>query len=212
MLQDQTTIKEQGQMYLLAGDLSDQNMQINVSISRLGERVLDHDLRMAIGDFTTLCANLNQGSGGFPGGKVPDDQREGAIEQLRRQTVRMTDAYVVLTGLLGMHLRRELDRRHLVAPPSGEVAARVNTFVTWIFAGVGVALGAAVPTLFSNVLTWIRRLGASIFERLQPAERYNDLQIASWAVEVIGKRENPDDPVVLQVEGSRGSSLVQSIR
>jgi hypothetical protein len=34
----------------------------------------------------------------------------------------------------------------------------------------------------------------------------------NWAVEVVGKRENPDDPVVLKVSGDRGRSLVQSIK
>lgn len=77
----------------------------------------------------------------------------------------------------------------------------MNSFITWLFAGIGVALGAAVPTLFSNVLSGLRRIGASLVDRLQPAERYNDLHIPSWAVEV-----------VLKVDGGRGYSLVQSIR
>jgi hypothetical protein len=38
-------------------------------------------------------------------------------------------------------------------------------------------------------------------ERLQPAERYNSPHLATWNVEVIGKREDPEDPVTLNVKG-----------
>jgi len=41
MLQDEETIKQFGQVYLLAGDLSDQAMQITVSFQRLRSRILD---------------------------------------------------------------------------------------------------------------------------------------------------------------------------
>jgi hypothetical protein len=88
----------------------------------------------------------------------------------------------------------------------------VSTFVTWIFAGAGVALGSAAPSFVSSTLSWTRKAGARLVDRLQPTERYNSLHLATWAVEVIGPRENPDDPVVLKVEGSRGTNLVQSIR
>jgi hypothetical protein len=88
----------------------------------------------------------------------------------------------------------------------------VSTFVTWIFAGAGVAVGSAAPSLVSSTLSWTRKAGARLINRLEPAERYNSLNLADWAVEVIGPRENPDDPVVLKVKGSRGTSLEQSIR
>jgi len=88
----------------------------------------------------------------------------------------------------------------------------MNTFVTWLFAGVGVALGSAAPTLVSSVLSWMRKVGSGLIDRMQPKERYNSLHLATWAVEVIGPREDPDDPVVLKVEGNRGTDLVQSIR
>jgi len=88
----------------------------------------------------------------------------------------------------------------------------VNTFVTWLFAGVGVAVGSAAPSFVSSALSWIRRVGARLVNRLQPTERYNSLHLTTWAVEVTGRRENPDDPVVLKLEGDRGRSLVQSIR
>lgn len=88
----------------------------------------------------------------------------------------------------------------------------MNTFVTWLFAGFGVALGSAAPSFVSSALSWTRKVRARLVDRLEPTERYNSLHLTTWAVEVIGRRENPDDPVVLKVEGSRGTDLVQSIR
>jgi hypothetical protein len=88
----------------------------------------------------------------------------------------------------------------------------VNTFVTWLFAGAGVALGSAAPSFVSSALSWIRKVGARLVDRLEPAQRYNSLHLTTWAVEVIGQRENPDDPVVLKVEGDRGTDLARSIR
>ncbi len=88
----------------------------------------------------------------------------------------------------------------------------MNTFATWLFAGTGVALGAALPTLVARAWGLVRTAWTRLVQRLQPAERYNSLHLTTWAVEVIGQRGDPDDPVVLKVEGSRGTSLVQSIR
>jgi hypothetical protein len=88
----------------------------------------------------------------------------------------------------------------------------VNTFVTWLFAGTGVALGAALPALVARGWGLLGTAGTWLVERLQPAEHYNSLHLATWAVEVVGQRGDPDDPVVLKVEGSRRTSLVQSIR
>lgn len=88
----------------------------------------------------------------------------------------------------------------------------MNTFVTWLFAGVGVALGSAVPSFVSSGLSWMRKVGAWLVDRVQPTERYNSLHLATWAVEVVGVRENPDDPVVLKVEGNRATALEQRIR
>jgi hypothetical protein len=62
-----------------------------------------------------------------------------------------------------------------------------------LFAGIGVAPGFAVPSFVSNALSWLRKAGSGLVERLQPAERYNSLDLATWAVEVAVKRENSDD-------------------
>ena len=88
----------------------------------------------------------------------------------------------------------------------------MNTFVTWLFAGVGVALGSAAPSFVSSALSWMRKIRARLVDRLQPTEHYNSLHLKTWAIEVVRPRENPDDPVVLKVEGGRGTDLVQSIR
>jgi hypothetical protein len=88
----------------------------------------------------------------------------------------------------------------------------VNNFGTWLFAGTGVALGSALPALIARGWRWLRMTTSALAARLQPSEHYNSLHLASWAVEVIGQREHPDDPVVLNVEGQRGRSLVQSIQ
>jgi hypothetical protein len=87
----------------------------------------------------------------------------------------------------------------------------VNSFTTWLFAGLGVAVGSAMPTLITTVLGWLRRARAWLADRLQPAGHYNSLHLATWEVELVGKRENPDDPVVPDVRGSRGTSLAQHI-
>jgi hypothetical protein len=88
----------------------------------------------------------------------------------------------------------------------------VSTFVTWLFAGTGVALGAALPALVARAWGLVKTAWARLVSRLQPTERYNSLHLVNWAVEVIGKREKPNDPVVLKVSGDRARSLVQSIR
>jgi hypothetical protein len=88
----------------------------------------------------------------------------------------------------------------------------MSTFTTWLFAGTGVALGAALPALVARGWGLVRTAGARLVQRLQPAERYDSLGLANWAVGVIGQRDDPDDPVVLKVSGGRGYSLVQSIK
>jgi hypothetical protein len=88
----------------------------------------------------------------------------------------------------------------------------MNTFGTWLFAGIGVAVGTAVPTIVTSAVGWLRKASAWLVSVLEPAEHYNSLHLTTWLVEVVGQRENPDDPVVLKVEGDRGRSLVESIQ
>jgi hypothetical protein len=114
IMQDQATIKNQGQIFLLAGNLSDEAMQITVSVQRLRARLVDDQLRAAIGDFVGTCSAAGLGLLGYPGGKMPDGERESAIAKLERREREMGAAYVQLTEVLGGHLRRELDRRYLL--------------------------------------------------------------------------------------------------
>lgn len=118
MLQDEKTIKLSGQMYLLAGDLSDQAMQITVSVQRLRSRVLDDQLRAAIGGFVGLCSSAGIPLTEYPQGKVPDDQKAQALAKLRKQNTQLAEAYATLTELVGSHLRSELDRRSLATMPN----------------------------------------------------------------------------------------------
>jgi hypothetical protein len=117
LLQDEKTIKQSSQVYLLAGDLSDQAMQITVSVQRLRSRVLDDQLRAAIGEFVGLCSSAGISSIEYPQGKVPDDQKDQALAKLRKQYTKLAEAYATLTELLGSHLRNELDRRSLATMP-----------------------------------------------------------------------------------------------
>lgn len=118
MLQDEKTIKQFGQIYLLGGDLSDEAMQITVSVQRLRSRVLDDQLRAAIGDFVSFCASAGIAPTEYPQGKVPDDQKAKAIGTLRMQNAKLGETYATLTELVGSHLRSELDRRSLAAMPN----------------------------------------------------------------------------------------------
>ena len=85
-------------MYLLAEELSDQAMQITVSVQRLRSRVLDDQLRAAIGEFVSRCssAGISQLTE-YTQGKVPDDQKDQALAELRRQNLRLAEAYATLT-------------------------------------------------------------------------------------------------------------------
>lgn len=51
-------------------------------------------------------------------------RKSAAIKRLEQRSVEMSVAYDELTEALGVHLRRELDRRYLAEPPNGEVATR----------------------------------------------------------------------------------------
>jgi hypothetical protein len=115
IMQDQETIKEQGQIFLQPLGLSEEANQITVSLQRLRARVLDDELRAAIGDFIGRCSVAGIGLLGYPRGLVPEDQREAAHDRLERMMTEMGQEYLRLTDLLGSHLRRELDRWHLLS-------------------------------------------------------------------------------------------------
>jgi hypothetical protein len=123
-LQDQRTIKAEGQMYLLDGDLSEENMRLRVSVHRLRSRVLDDQLRTEVGKFTTFCAISGMPLAEYREGKVPDDQRDEAIARMQAQIVQIANTYGELSESLGVHLRRELDRRFLTVPNDDDERSR----------------------------------------------------------------------------------------
>jgi hypothetical protein len=51
----------------------------------------------------------------YPGGIVPDNERDATLKRLDRQSMQIAQAYDQITSLLGTHLRRELDRRYLLS-------------------------------------------------------------------------------------------------
>lgn len=84
-------------------------MEIAVAVQRLRSRVIDDGLREAITRFAERCGLESTLKPGIA--DLPPDQ---AITQLQRMIVSLTQAYSQLVEMLGMHLRRELDRRYLV--------------------------------------------------------------------------------------------------
>jgi len=121
MMQDRATIKERGQMYLLPGSLGGEEARmISVSLQRLRARVIDDQLREQIGEFMEFCTRQGlEMLQVYPSGTVPDGQREAALKRIDRQNLEIAQAYDRLTNVLGIHLRRELDRRYLVSGSAG---------------------------------------------------------------------------------------------
>jgi hypothetical protein len=117
ILQDQKTLHEHSQVYLLPEGLSDESHQVVITIQRLRTRLLDPGLRQAVGDFVGLCSRDAVAVAHLP--------KEEALAELRRQDAELSAQYVALNELLGEHLRRELDRRSFaVEQRPGDVTAR----------------------------------------------------------------------------------------
>ncbi len=58
ILQDQATLRERGQLFLLPPGMSDEAYDIGVSVSRLTARLLDDQVRQAVEEFRTACITL----------------------------------------------------------------------------------------------------------------------------------------------------------
>jgi len=117
--QDRSTIRERGQIFIHPDNLSDEGRQIIVSVQRLRARVLDPELRSRVNDFINVCtATWLTLTMEYPGGIVPDGEKEAALARISRLSLEMAQAYQQLTDVLGVHLRRELDRRYLLADPA----------------------------------------------------------------------------------------------
>lgn len=94
-------------MFQLPDGLGGDENRLKFALARkLGSRVLDPDLRAAIGTFINLCARDSV--------DLKDTDPEAAIRELRRRDAEVADRYVGLAEKLGEHLRMELDRRILV--------------------------------------------------------------------------------------------------
>jgi len=105
--QDVKTLKEHQALFQLPDELGGDDKRLLVATARkLFTRVLDPDLREAIGDFITICTHDS--------GDLKDWKPEDAIRELQRRDQRAATSYVRLAELLGEHLRAELDRRILV--------------------------------------------------------------------------------------------------
>lgn len=113
LIEDQKTLKEHGQLYQLPEHLGgEESLQVNVTVHRLRERVLDPELREAVLDYINLCFTSSSGrTGAAAPGKAPKE----AITELRQQQDLIGYRYFTLSNLLGEHLRKELDRRILVS-------------------------------------------------------------------------------------------------
>lgn len=105
LLQDEKTLKERGQLYLLPGELDAEEFQAFANIRRLWARVLDPNLRDSVEGFTNVCSRA-----GMP---VPTEDKDLALAELRRREAAIGASYEQVNGLLGELLRRELDRRYL---------------------------------------------------------------------------------------------------
>lgn len=105
--QDVKTLKERQDLFQLPDELGGDDIRLLVATARkLYTRVLDPDLRTAIGDFITICTHDS--------GDLNDWKPEDAIRELQHRDRRAATSYVRLAEQLGQHLRSELDRRILV--------------------------------------------------------------------------------------------------
>jgi hypothetical protein len=116
ILQDQKTLKELDQLYQLPPGLNDEQFQTRVAVGRLRTRVLDPELRQAVGDFLDLCIRYGTSYG------VTTEPKDEVLAELNGRISLEGIRYDELSGLLGGHPRRELDRRFLAIEPLEESA------------------------------------------------------------------------------------------
>lgn len=111
-LQDRKTLKERRELYQLPEGLSDEAHQTTISVHRLRSRLLDPELREAVGDFVAECSRDAMSTAQYRG-KPPEE----SITQLDQQLMETGQKYMALSEQLGEQLRRELDRRFLATEP-----------------------------------------------------------------------------------------------
>jgi hypothetical protein len=101
--QDIKTLKEHRKMFLLPESIGGEAARQTVaSAERLRTRVVDNELRAAIGAFIALCTRNSMDLR-----DVPVDE---AIRELGRRDIAVAVGYQEIAERLGTHLRMELDR------------------------------------------------------------------------------------------------------
>jgi hypothetical protein len=117
ILQDERTLKKLDQIYLSPPELSDEQFQIRISVERLRTRVLEAALRQGVGDFLDLCIGYGSASG------LANEPNHEVLAELAGRRSQVASRHFELNELLGVHLRRELDRRYLARQPTQDAAS-----------------------------------------------------------------------------------------
>jgi hypothetical protein len=106
LMQDRSTVREHGGLFLLPAGLSDDSFAATVAIQRLRSRILDDGLRTRVGDFVGFCSFANTDA--LIAHKTdPPEELTALINGLITQ---VGTRYADLVERLGEHIRRELDR------------------------------------------------------------------------------------------------------
>jgi hypothetical protein len=108
-LQDINTVKAIDRMSQLPPGLSDEEFEIFTALQMRWARILDDELRKAVGGVVALCAEPP------PIDAMKEMTGDQQIALLRRRTDQISSAFGDANGLLGELLRKELDRRSLAA-------------------------------------------------------------------------------------------------
>jgi hypothetical protein len=104
ILQDLTTLKEQGQVFLLPAGLSDEAYEAGVTFGRLRVRLLDQRLRDDLDTFHALATRLELSV--VVRNDLPAPE---AIRLLDSALAELTNGYVAVNDALGALLRSELE-------------------------------------------------------------------------------------------------------
>jgi hypothetical protein len=107
LLQDLTTVREKGGIYLLPDELGgEESLAATAGVQRLRSRLIAADLRGNVADFVSFCAFATTGA--LAGRKNDStDELEALINDLFAQ---LAQRYQDLVEQLGEHIRQELNR------------------------------------------------------------------------------------------------------
>ena len=105
LLQDQNTLREQGQLVRLPTELDRDSYDSGVELSRLRVRVLDDALRDELDAFHDFTSGLEVSAL-----VLKDVPAEEAIRRLEAHMRELGDGYIAANGSLGALVRSELGR------------------------------------------------------------------------------------------------------